>query len=161
MAIQTPEPITHDAVIATGVSFVAVLCVVIVATASRRGTFSVIATLILGVTWMLGFAALAGTRLNFLNFIALPITLGIGVDYAVNIVGRLDREPASAHARALGETGSAVVLCSTTTIIGYSSLLVAGPGALRSFGQLADLGEVGCIAAAVLIVPAVRRVLVR
>ena len=32
--------------------------------------------------------ALASFKLNFLNFIALPVTFGIGVDYAVNIVQR-------------------------------------------------------------------------
>ena len=32
--------------------------------------------------------AVAGVRLSFINFIALPITFGIGVDYAINIYGR-------------------------------------------------------------------------
>src|SRR5690606_41507714 len=45
----------RDGPLATGVSFVAVLCVVILATASKRGTLSVIVTLLLGVIWMLGF----------------------------------------------------------------------------------------------------------
>ena len=51
-----------------------------------------------------------------------------------------------------------MALCSSTTIIGYSSLLIASNGALRSFGKLADLGEVGCLLSALLLVPAVARV---
>jgi uncharacterized protein len=105
--------------------------------------------------WMGGAGTAIGLRLNFLNFVALPITLGIGVDYAVNIFARLGTEPAAGRARALAETGSAVALCSTTTIIGYSSLFMASNGALRSFGKLADLGEVGCLLAAVLFVPSI------
>ena len=38
-------------------------------------------------------------KLNFLNFIALPITFGIGVDYAVNIVQRYVRDARSAGGR--------------------------------------------------------------
>ena len=66
---------------------------------------------------------------------------------------RLAAEPPGSRARALAETGSAVALCSTTTIIGYSSLFIASNGALRSFGKLADLGEIGCLLAALLFVP--------
>jgi predicted RND superfamily exporter protein len=94
-------------------------------------------------------------KLNFLNFVALPITFGIGVDYAVNVFARIVDEPPERHARGLAETGSAVTLCSSTTIIGYSSLLIASNGALVSFGKLANLGEIGCLLAALLLVPAV------
>jgi predicted RND superfamily exporter protein len=50
-----------------------------------------------------------------------------------------------------------VTLCSLTTIIGYSSLVVARNQALVSFGLLAGLGEVACLAAALLALPAVLR----
>ena len=52
------------------------------------------------------------------------------------------------------ETGGAVALCSLTTIIGYGALLVADNQALRSFGLLAVLGEVCCLAVAVVALPA-------
>jgi len=65
------------------------------------------------------------------------------------------------HARSIADvvrtTGGAVALCSLTTIIGYSSLIVASNRALISFGILADLGEVACLAAALVALPAVLR----
>jgi predicted RND superfamily exporter protein len=93
-------------------------------------------------------------RLNFLNFVVLPITFGIGVDYAVNIVQRWRQEGAGSLARVLRETGGAVALCSLTTIIGYGSLLTADNRALRGFGLLASLGELSSIMAALLALPA-------
>ena len=51
-------------------------------------------------------------------------------------------------------TGGAVALCSLTTIIGYAALLVADNQALRSFGEMAILGEVACLSAAVVGMPA-------
>jgi len=143
----------RDGPLATGVSFLAVLGVVILATSSKRGTFAVILSLVLGVVWMLGAATLAGGRLNFLNFIALPITFGIGSEYPFNIFDR---------SRLLGGdvTGAvklhfgAVALCSYTTVVGYGSLLFADNQALQSFGRFAIGGEIACFAAAVLFLPA-------
>ena len=51
-------------------------------------------------------------------------------------------------------TGGAVTLCSLTTVIGYSSLLVAHNRALVSFGVLANLGELACLVSALLALPA-------
>ncbi len=150
--------IAHDGPIATLAALVGVVLMVVLLFRQTRGALLVLLSLAVGVVWMGGAGAALDLRLNFLNFVALPITLGIGVDYAVNVFARLAKEPASQRARALAETGSAVVLCSTTTIIGYSSLLIASNGALRSFGKLADLGEAGSLLAALLLVPLLPRV---
>jgi len=144
--------IARDGPIATGAAFIGVSLVVIFLFRKLSRIALVLSALIVGILWMTGAAAGLGLKLNFLNFVALPVTLGIGVDYAVNVLARLTEERPEDHARALAETGSAVVLCSSTTIIGYSSLLVASNGALRSFGKLADLGELGCLLAALLLV---------
>jgi len=112
-------------------------------------------SLFVGVIWMAGASTELGQRLNFVNFIALPVTLGIGVDYGVNILNRLRGEPRDRYRFALAETGGAVALCSLTTIISYSSMLVADSGALRSLGKVANLGEIGCLLAAWVLVPAV------
>src|SRR5205814_842442 len=73
--------IVHDAPLATGASILAVALLVVALARSRAGAALVLATLFAGVLWMLGAAAWVGVRTNFLNFIALPITFGIGVDY--------------------------------------------------------------------------------
>ncbi len=141
------KSLERDGPLATGVSFVAVVIVVLLATASKRGAFAVILSLVLGVTWAVGFAALGGLRLNFLNFIALPITFGIGSEYPFNIFDRsrlMKGDITSAVKVQLG----AVALCSYTTVIGYGSLLFADNQALQSFGTLSIAGEFACVVAA-------------
>jgi predicted RND superfamily exporter protein len=112
-----------------------------------------VGTMLVGVAWMIGAAGLFGVRITFLNFIALPITFGVGIEYAVNVVARLRGERDAAAA--VRSTGSAVALCSWTTIVGYGSLLAAQSQALRGFGALAILGELSCLLAAVVALPAV------
>src|SRR5437764_14489383 len=103
---------------------------------------------------MLGTAAWVGVRTHFLNFIALPITFGIGVDYGINIYLRYRLEGRGRIGYAVRATGGAVALCSLTTIIGYAALLVADNQALQSFGAMAILGELACLSAALIGMPA-------
>ena len=107
-----------------------------------------------GSAGMIALAGAAGVKVNFLDFIALPITIGIGADYAANIAARERDEPGSELGAVLLASGGAVLLCSLTTIIGYGSLLVSDNAGIRSFGLAAILGEVTCLAAALLLCPA-------
>ncbi len=127
----------------------------VVALAFRKGFAfgAVVLSLLAGVSWMTGLLAFGGVKLNFLNFIALPITFGIGVDYAVNIMQRYRREGRGGALRAVRETGGAVVLCSLTTTLGYLALVNSLNHAVRSLGVAAVLGEVSCLLAAVIVLP--------
>jgi len=147
----------RDGPLATAVSFIAVVAVVIAATRSLRGATVVLASLLLSVLLTLGGAAWMGEKLNFLNFIALPITFGIGCEYPFNVYDR-SRLLAGNIGAALLRVGGAVVLCSYTTVIGYSSLLLADLQALQSFGWLAVSGELACLLGALLVVPALLHV---
>ena len=145
--------IARDGPKATAVAFVAVALLVLLVFRSLRMAGPILGALVLGVLWMAGIMAAYDMKVNFLNFIALPITFGIGVDYAVNVISRYSQDAASID-DAIRETGGAVALCSLTTVIGYGSLLVAGSQAFVSFGLLAVLGELTCIVAALVALPA-------
>ena len=146
--------IVTDGPKATGLALFAAMAIVFVVLRHLRPALTVLSGLLLGVAWLVGAAAFARVRVNFLNFVVLPITFGIGVDYSVNIIQRYRLEGASSLTRVLRETGAAVALCSSTTIIGYSSLFVAENRALAGFGLLASLGELSCLAAALIALPA-------
>ena len=150
------DAIARDAPRVTLLALGLVCLLVLVVLRSGRAAATVIGTLLVGVGLLVGAAALARVRVNFLNFVVLPITFGIGVDYAVNIVQRFRQErlQPGALARILRETGGAVALCSATTVIGYASLAVADSQALAGFGLLAALGEVTCLFAALFVLPA-------
>jgi predicted RND superfamily exporter protein len=93
-------------------------------------------------------------KLNFFNFITIPITIGIGVDYAINIYYRYKVDHKRSISEAVSSTGSAVFLCSWTTIIGYGSMLWAKNQAMASFGLMAVIGEISCLAFALVFMPA-------
>ncbi|HEY3452407.1 MAG TPA: MMPL family transporter [Myxococcales bacterium] len=94
-----------------------------------------------------------GVRVNMLNFAAVPITIGVGADYVVNLYGAMDALGSDAR-KACSRMGGAILLCSLTTVVGYLSLVVAQSGALRSFGWAAVLGEVLAVVTVLGVLPA-------
>jgi len=148
------EAINHDGPRATAAAFVAVLLLVVLLFRRPFEISIVLGSLLLGVLWMAGFALGTGVKINFLNFIALPIAFGIGVDYSVNILERYRKDPQQDIIKVIFETGSAVTLCSFTTIVGYYSLIIASNQAFSSFGSLAVAGELGTMLAAIMTLPA-------
>jgi hypothetical protein len=145
---------------ATLVSLFAVAVVVLLATRNLRGALAVLGALAMGVTWLVGGAAWFGEKLNYVNFITLPITFGIGCEYPFNVYDR-SRLLGGDVSGAVKRVGGAVALCSFTTVVGYASLLFADFQALQSFGRLAVSGEVACLNGALCMLPALLHVLGR
>lgn len=148
------ETIVRDGPKVAMTALLGVLLLVMV-TFGPVGAIPVLLCVLFGVAWLGGLMGWLQIKLNFMNFVTLPITLGVGADYAANMWGRLRHETSSSIVVQIGETGSAVALCSATTVIGYSTLLLSNNRALRSFGLAADIGEVTCLFAALLVLPAV------
>jgi predicted RND superfamily exporter protein len=128
-----------------------VVMVLLVVGRNRRAVAVLVATAA-GSLLMVATCAILDLKVNFLDFVALPITLGIGVDYAINVAHRQDHEPDPI--KTLRTSGSAVFVCSLTTMIGYGSLLISENLAIRGFGTASLIGEVACVATALILVPA-------
>lgn len=138
---------------AVGLSALATILVVLIAFRFGRPAIAVLLALGVGVAWMALVLVALGVKLNFLNFVALPLTFGIGVDYAVNIVQRYVRDGVGSAIEALQETGGAVILCSLTTALGYFALVGSMNSGVRSLGTAAVIGELTCLLAAVIVLP--------
>jgi predicted exporter len=145
----------HDGPLASLLAFLGVVATVLLVFRGGLATPYVIGSLIVGVLWLLAATIALGIKINFVNFIAFPITFGIGVDYAVNVMARYLRDGARDVAAAVRGAGGAVALCSFTTVAGYSSLLLAKNVGLFLFGVIAVLGELTCLVTAVVVLPAV------
>ena len=150
---------------AIGAAFFATVVLVLLSFRRRRDSLLSIMALLMGIVWMAGTMAVLGMKLNFLNFVAFPITFGNGVDYSINVMRRFRLEEQAGNKQpilsAVRLSGGAVVLCSLTTIVGYTSLYVSANQAMNSFGLAMAISEVTCLMAAVLTMPAVMILLSR
>lgn len=150
---------------AISAAFFATVVLVLVSFRQRMDSLLCIMALLMGILWMAATMAAIGMKLNFLNFVAFPITFGNGVDYSINVMRRYRLEQRAGSANpilsAVRRSGGAVVLCSMTTIVGYTSLYVSSNQAMNSFGLAMAISEVTCLLAAVLTMPAVMILLLR
>ncbi len=148
------ETMERDAPWMVGFSLVGSVIAVLLVIGLRRHGLVTLACGLAGVLLMVAMCALAGLSVHFLDLIALPITIGIGIDYAVNLAARDRQEGDRGPRYLLATTGGAVLLCSYTTTVGYGTLLLSANGGIRAFGLAALLGEIACIAMALLLAPA-------
>lgn len=148
------DSIERDGPKVTVAALVGLVAMVILTVGWNRRAAAVLTATAAGTLLMVATCALIGLRVNFLDFIALPITLGLGIDYAINVAHRHDHELTPDPVATLRTSGSAVFICSLTTIIGYGSLLASENLAIRGFGSASLFGEVACVFTALVLVPA-------
>ena len=147
--------IESDGPLVTAVAGIGLILMVLLLVGINRRAFAVLAGTASGTLLMVSACALLGLHVNFLDFIALPITLGLGIDYAINIAHRQHHEAVLDPIATLRTSGAAVFVCSLTTIIGYGSLLASDNLAIRGFGTASLIGEIGCVFTALVLVPAI------
>jgi uncharacterized protein len=147
--------VAHDGPKATLLAFIAICFIVTLIYQDRRGIVYILINLVVGAVGMGGLIALFNIKINFFNFIAIPTTFGIGVDYGCHVFQRYRLEGRGAMPKVIKTTGGAVALCSLTTVIGYLTLIIAKNQALVSFGWVSIMGELTCLTAALLFMPAV------
>nr|HEX4314964.1 MMPL family transporter [Kofleriaceae bacterium] len=148
------ESIRADGPKVTAIAAGGLLVMVLLLVGRNRRAVAVLVATASGSLLMTATCALLQLKVNFLDFVALPITLGLGVDYAINVAHRHDSEAKPDPLTTLRTSGSAVFVCSLTTIIGYGSLLVSDNLAIRGFGTASLIGEITCLLTALVLVPA-------
>ncbi len=154
------DSIERDGPRVTTLASVGLIVMVVLLVGLNRRAIAVLAATFGGSLLMVAVCALLDLKVNFLDFVALPITLGLGIDYAINIAHRqasIGEDP-RAHddpIAMLRTSGAAVLVCSITTIIGYGSLLGSANLAIRGFGTASLIGEITCVVAALVLVPAI------
>lgn len=121
-----------------------------------RSVIMIVVPLAVGWCWMLGLYAAMGIRLNAANIVVLPLVLGIGVDAGVHLMHRIREESASSQgiAKAVAATGSAITICSLTTMVGFAGLMVAEYGGMKSLGLSMVIGIFTTWLSTLLVMPA-------
>jgi uncharacterized protein len=96
---------------------------------------------------------LAGWTWNLMNFVALPLLLGTGVDYSIHMQLALRRHQGNLSFIRRG-VGRALLLCGTTTIAGFGSLVFSSNAGLASLGRLCATGMIFVVLTTVFLLPA-------
>lgn len=120
----------------------------------RSIRYSILAALPLGlgVLQTFGLLGILEIPLNPANMIALPLMLGIGVDYGVHLIHEY-REQTGPY-RMSPATAVAVLVDGLTTVVGFGSLMIASHRGLQSLGRVLTLGVSCCMFTSMIMLPA-------
>ena len=116
-------------------------------------TLGAIGVLISGMAWWGALLVLADIRLSIVNFVGVPIVLGIGIDVMIHLIHRINEEGPGRIQKALATTGWASALGTSTTVVAFAALSLASSQGIRSLGLLVLLGETAVTVAGFVLVP--------
>ncbi len=154
--ISMLDEIQTDGVKMMSIAFVVVFLLLVIAFRSLVKALIAFAPLLLGAIWMFGLLAFLGIPLDFFNVIILPVVIGIGIDDGVHFYHRyLELNEEDALAQTWLKVGSAVVMTSMTSIIGFGGLAITNHFGLKSIGFVAICGILTTLCATVLVLPAI------
>jgi hopanoid biosynthesis associated RND transporter like protein HpnN len=105
-----------------------------------------------GMLQTFGLLGLLNIPLNPANLIALPLILGMGVDYGVHIVHEY-RDQKGPY-RMSPATAVAVLVDGLTTVVGYGALMIASHQGLQSLGRVLTLAVTCCLFSSMVMLPA-------
>ena len=111
------------------------------------------AVLCAGMAWWGAMLVMADIRISMINFVGIPIVLGIGVDVMIHLIHRLKEEGPGRILKSLTTTGFASALGTSTTVVAFAALSFASSQGVRSLGLLVLLGESSVTVAGLVLVP--------
>lgn len=153
------DSISSDGVTATTVSISLVLGLLFLYFRKVRYVIIIFFPLVFAGAFAMGLTSLIYGRLTVLTIFVLAMLAGMGIDYGVHLLGRIDDELHNGHVlsdscvHALNQTGAALYVACVTTI---ASLLVLETGhfeGFREFGIVASIGLLLCFVFTILAVP--------
>jgi predicted RND superfamily exporter protein len=155
------EDMRHDAPLVLTAAGLAVFLILLADFRSLRQSLLIVGSLAVGLSWMIGIMGASGLDLNVFNQAVLATVVGVGIDNVVHIKHRYLQEGPGSIAKVVATTGSAALLASTTTAIGFGAAITAHHSGIQSFGALALVGFSCTFVSSTVFFPAVLAVLER
>ena len=143
----------HDSRVSVALGLVLVALLLWIDFRSLRLTAIALAQVVAGVLMMLGCIKLLGMQINYANAFVATMIMGVGIDYAIHLVHRLEANGGVLDEGVI-ETGKGVALAAATNVAGFGTLAFGNYPAMRSVGIVALIGSLTCLFTALTLVPA-------
>ncbi|WP_430233780.1 efflux RND transporter permease subunit [Nitrosomonas communis] len=139
---------------------VALMLLILLLTFNVRWRLLSLGVVLVGVVWAFGLAGYLGIPLSVVTISGLPILLGMGIDFAVQMHSRVEEEVQLDRApHPIQETttrlGPALVVATLAGAVSFLALLLAQVPMLRSFGVLLAVGIVVVVVADIVLPTAI------
>ncbi|HXQ90604.1 MAG TPA: MMPL family transporter [Acidimicrobiales bacterium] len=136
----------HGILVLAGIAAI-VMVTILALSFTVRWRLLAFAIVAIGMVWGFGLVGYFGVPLTLATITALPVLLGVGMDYAIQMHSRIEEEvvldraahPIQAAARGLGP---ALLVVTFDAVFAFTALWFAATPAIRQFGSLLVIGIV-------------------
>lgn len=161
LAFDEIETAKRGVGLAGTVSFLCLAIILALGLPSLRLISAILVTLITGLAWSMGFAALVVGKLNLISATFAVLFVGLGVAHALhvclryreNLIKRIPHHEALKSAAMT--TGGAVALCAITSAIGFAAFVPTDFLGIAELGLIAAGGMGFALAASFTVLPAI------
>ncbi|MBI9098158.1 MAG: MMPL family transporter [Spirochaetaceae bacterium] len=143
----------QDGVKAAVVALIVVFLILLLDFRNIKLVVLTMVSLLLSFLTLFGFMSLVGIKFDFINIIVVPLLIGIGVDDAVHINHRYLYEGKGRMGIVIGKTGTALMITSITTMVGFASFIPSVMRGMRSTGIVLSIAMVIAFSFSVLFHP--------
>jgi hopanoid biosynthesis associated RND transporter like protein HpnN len=135
-------------------SLLAIVLVLFLDFRSPSAVLLVLAPLVAGVLLALGVMGLCGFTLNPANMIALPLIVGVGVNYGVHVIHDFLARKRGSSYLLRRSTGIGILVVGLTAVMGFGTLMLSSHRGLRGLGCILALAVSGSMLMALVFLPA-------
>lgn len=159
-SVEDFKGIQSDLLSTTGTSFGLVLCVMLVAFRSWRGLVLVFVPLLAANAMVMAIVWLVMDSLNTYTSFGTAILIGLGIDFAVHLVGRYreyrarGKDIETSLMRAWDRTGPPCMTAALTSAAGFLALAAADFQGFAQLGVLLAVGLMLCLIMMLVLLPA-------
>ncbi len=128
-----------------GAIAVAIMIVILLVLFDVRWRLLPLGIVLIGVIWAFGLAGYLGIPLTLVTISGLPVMLGIGIDYAIQMHARVEEEVIIDHSEhpiqeSARNLGPALLVVTFDAIFAFAALRFSKVPMIRSFGLLLAVG---------------------
>ncbi|PTY06697.1 hypothetical protein DB346_00040 [Verrucomicrobia bacterium LW23] len=115
----------------------------------------------MGMAYSFAFTMTVVGHFNIISIAVIPMVLGLGIDFGIQIMGRYEEELANGKSvlyaleQSLGHTGVAVITGGSTTAMAFLTICFNDFLGLRELGTIAGVSVILCMVANLITLPAI------
>jgi hypothetical protein len=149
-----------DARIATVVSLVGVTLLYLLFFKRFRHPLMIVAVLMVGLIWTMGFVALTVGHLTIITIFVAPMLLGLADDFGVHFIARYEEERHHGHGTIAAlhtvfeYTVPGIIAGAVTTALAFAAVMLADFRGVQELGLIASGGILLSLLATLLLLPA-------
>ena len=133
--------------ISLGLAALAVMAVILALIFRVRWRLLPLLAVFVGVIWAFSFVGIVGIDLSLVTISGLPILIGLGIDFAIQIQNRVEEEVVlDRDEHPIGETlanvAPAIIVAMIAAVLAFLSLQISLVPMIRDFGVLLSIGVV-------------------